>query len=64
MVDLVYDPPLTPFLLEARRQGATVRNGLGMLVHQAAHQIRLWTGAEPPLSVMWSVVGGDTSRAG
>ena len=64
VVDLVYDPPLTPFLLEARRQGATVRNGLGMLVHQAAHQIRLWTGAEPPLSVMWSVVGGDTSRAG
>ena len=62
VVDLVYDPPLTPFLLEASRQGATVRNGLGMLVHQAAHQIRLWTGADPPLSVMWSVVGGDASR--
>ena len=64
VVDLVYDPPLTPFLLEARRQGATVRNGLGMLVHQAAHQIRLWTGSEPPIGVMWSVVGGDTSRPG
>ena len=59
VVDLVYDPPLTPFLIEARRQGATIRNGLGMLVHQAAHQIRLWTGSEPPIGVMWSVVGGD-----
>lgn len=59
IVDLVYDPALTPFLLEAKRHGAKVRNGLGMLVHQAARQIRLWTGSEPPLSVMWGVVGGD-----
>ena len=61
VVDLVYDPPLTPFLAEARRQGATVRNGLGMLVYQATRQIRLWTGAEPPLSAMWAVVGEDGS---
>ena len=63
IVDLVYDPPLTPFLLEARRQGAAVRSGLGMLVYQAARQIRLWTGEEPPLSVMWAVVGGAGSPA-
>ena len=63
VVDLVYDPPFTPFLLEAQRQGATVRNGLGMLVYQAARQIRLWTGAEPPLSVMWGVVSGDSPPA-
>ncbi|MGO9963798.1 MAG: shikimate dehydrogenase family protein [Acidimicrobiales bacterium] len=56
VVDLVYDPPLSPFLAEARRQGATVRNGLGMLVYQAARQIRLWTGAQPPLSAMWAAV--------
>jgi len=59
VVDLVYDPPLTPFLLEARRHGASVRNGLGMLVYQAARQIHLWTGDEPPLSVMWAAVGGE-----
>jgi shikimate dehydrogenase len=59
VVDLVYDPPLTPFLAEARHQGATVRNGLGMLVYQAARQIRLWTGTEPPLSAMWAVVDGE-----
>jgi shikimate dehydrogenase len=61
VVDLVYDPPLTPFLLEAQGHGASVRNGLGMLVYQAARQIRLWTGTEPPLGVMWAVVGGDRS---
>jgi len=63
VVDLVYDPPLSPFLAEARRQGATVRNGLGMLVYQAARQIRLWTGAEPPLEAMWAAVAGDVSPA-
>jgi hypothetical protein len=56
VVDLVYEPPLTPFLLEAEQHGATIRGGLGMLVHQAARQIRLWTGLEPPLQVMWAVV--------
>lgn len=63
VVDLVYDPPLTPFLAAAESQGATVRNGLGMLVYQATRQIRLWTGAEPPLGVMWSVVGGEARTA-
>jgi len=63
VVDLIYDPALTPFLLEARRHGAAVRNGLGMLVHQAARQIQLWTGAEAPVSAMWAVVGGDASEA-
>jgi len=56
VVDLVYDPARTPFLLEAERHGAAVRSGLGMLVHQAARQVILWTGAAPPLEVMWKVV--------
>ncbi len=57
IVDLIYYPVLTPFLLQARSHGATVRGGLGMLVHQAARQIRLWTGMEAPLGAMWAVVG-------
>jgi shikimate dehydrogenase len=56
VVDLVYDPVRTPFLIEAERHGAAVRSGLGMLVHQAARQIIFWTGAAPPLDVMWKVV--------
>jgi shikimate dehydrogenase len=62
--DVVYEPPFTPFLSEAEKRGATVRNGLGMLVYQAALQIRLWTGLEPPLGVMWAAVGGETPRVG
>jgi shikimate dehydrogenase len=52
VVDLVYAPALTPLLERARRGGARTANGLGMLIHQAALQFRLWTGEDPPLEVM------------
>lgn len=52
VVDLIYYPPLTPLLEAARARGAVAVNGLGMLIHQAAHQFRLWTGEDPPLEVM------------
>jgi shikimate dehydrogenase len=52
VVDLVYAPAATPLLDGARRQGATTVNGLGMLIHQAALQFRLWTGEDPPMEVM------------
>jgi shikimate dehydrogenase len=52
VVDLVYHPLNTPLLAEARGRGAVAVNGLGMLIHQAAHAFRLWTGEEPPLEVM------------
>jgi shikimate dehydrogenase len=52
VVDLIYHPLTTPLLAEAGRQGLTAVNGLGMLVHQAAHQFRRWTGEEPPVPVM------------
>ncbi len=51
--DLVYAPRLTPWLAEAAASGATALDGLGMLVHQAAAQLVLWTGVEPPVEVMW-----------
>jgi shikimate dehydrogenase len=56
VVDLVYHPEVTPLLRAAAEQGATTVGGLGMLVHQAGHQFRRWTGAEPPLAAMWSAV--------
>lgn len=52
VVDLVYHPPVTPLLEAARAAGCMAVNGLGMLMHQAAHQFRLWTGEDPPLEVM------------
>ncbi|MGO9560041.1 MAG: shikimate dehydrogenase [Acidimicrobiales bacterium] len=55
-VDLVYHPAITPWLAEASRCGATTRNGLGMLVHQAGLQVSRWTGETAPLEAMWAAV--------
>lgn len=52
VADLVYHPLNTPLLAAARARGTVTVNGLGMLIHQAAHAFRLWTGEEPPLEVM------------
>jgi shikimate dehydrogenase len=51
--DLIYVPRPTQWLREASATGATVLDGLGMLVHQAAAQLIIWTGAEPPVAAMW-----------
>ena len=40
------------FLIEAERAGATVTDGLEMLVRQAALSFKLWTGRDPPIDVM------------
>ncbi len=52
-VDLVYAPRPTTWLALAAGAGATTLDGLGMLVHQAAAQLALWTGEQPPLEAMW-----------
>jgi 3-dehydroquinate dehydratase/shikimate dehydrogenase len=44
--DMVYDPPLTPFLLAARERGARLIPGREMLIAQAAVQFRIFTGEE------------------
>jgi shikimate dehydrogenase len=52
--DLVYVPRPTAWLERAAGQGATPIDGLGMLVHQAAAQLVLWTGLQAPVEAMWS----------
>ena len=52
VVDLIYDPQVTPLLAEAARRGAVTVNGVGMLVHQAALSFRLWTGRQAPVDAM------------
>lgn len=52
VADLVYAPPRTPLLAAAKDRGCVAVSGLGMLIHQAAHSFRLWTGEDPPLEVM------------
>ena len=46
-VDLMYGPAAQPFLDWATTHGATGRDGLGMLVEQAAAAFALWRGVMP-----------------
>jgi shikimate dehydrogenase len=52
VADLIYAPATTPLLSAARSRGAGTANGLGMLIHQAARQIAVWTGRPPPIEAM------------
>lgn len=52
VVDLVYRPAVTPLVVRARAAGAQAFGGLGLLLHQAALTIELWTGQVAPLSAM------------
>ena len=52
-MDLVYHPAVTPLVRRRPVCGASrAVNGLGMLIHQAAHAFRRWTNEEPPLEAM------------
>ena len=54
VVDLVYNPLQTAWLAQARSLGLEAHNGLSMLVFQAAHAFRLWTGVHPPIDAMYA----------
>ena len=54
--DLIYNPPVTPLLDEAKQVGAVGMNGLGMLVHQGALAFELWTGEYAPINAMREAV--------
>jgi shikimate dehydrogenase len=42
--DMIYNPPETPLLHQARALGIPAANGLAMLVHQGAKALEHWTG--------------------
>jgi shikimate dehydrogenase len=52
VVDLVYRPGGTELLRAAREQGATVVDGLEILVRQGALSYETWTGHAPDLALM------------
>jgi shikimate dehydrogenase len=56
VMDIIYNPLQTRLLKEAHEAGCQTISGLEMFVHQGAEQLRIWTGLEPPRSVMREVV--------
>jgi shikimate dehydrogenase len=52
VIDMVYADAPTDLLAAAAAAGATVIDGIEVLVHQGAHSLRIWTGREPSLEVM------------
>jgi 3-dehydroquinate dehydratase/shikimate dehydrogenase len=54
--DAIYNPRTTALLAAAERNGCPTVSGVEMFLHQAAEQFRLWTGIEPDLDVVRSLL--------
>ncbi len=54
--DLVYNPYVTKFVLDARGAGLRASTGLGMLVEQAALAFEIWTGYSVPRETLFAAV--------
>jgi shikimate dehydrogenase len=52
VIDMIYMYPETPFMKAASEAGAETANGLGMLLHQGARALEIWTGKTIPVDVM------------
>lgn len=64
LLDVVYADWPTPLARAATTAGATVVSGLEMLVHQAARQLELFTGATAPVAAMQSAGRAALGRPG
>jgi shikimate dehydrogenase len=50
--DMIYRPEETELLKSAKAAGCRTANGLGMLLHQGARALELWSGQPAPLAAM------------
>jgi shikimate dehydrogenase len=50
--DMIYRPPATGLLRAAKAAGCKTANGLGMLLHQGAKALEIWSGKRAPVEVM------------
>jgi shikimate dehydrogenase len=57
VVDLAYGPAPTELTRAAKERGATVVDGLEVLVRQGAASLRIWTGRDPPIETMRRAAG-------
>jgi len=56
VADVVYNPLKTMLLKEAEGAGCKVASGFEMFLFQGIEQFRIWTGKEPPVELMRSIV--------
>ena len=56
--DMVYAPPVTPLLSQARACGLAAGNGLSMLVAQGEAAFAIWTGQRAPAGCMAQALAG------
>lgn len=56
VADVIPNPPRTRLIRDAEARGATVLDGLGMLVNQGVISIRHWTGVDADPAVMRATV--------
>ena len=61
-LDLMYGPPAKPFLDWAAAHGAIGRDGLGMLVEQAAEAFWLWRGVRPETAPVLAALRARLAR--
>lgn len=61
--DLVYNPLKTQFLKSAEKQGASVVNGLQMLVAQAVYSVEIWMGGNIVAHVDMNVLARDLEKS-
>lgn len=61
VVDLIPTAVPTPLARRARAAGATVVDGLPMLLQQAASSFRIWTGQDAPVDVMRAALYASVS---
>ena len=54
--DTIYNPDRTMFAKQARAKGCHVLTGSYMFIRQASYQYKLFTGKEPPVDVMRTVL--------
>jgi shikimate dehydrogenase len=54
--DMIYNPPETRLLAEARALGLPTANGLSMLVHQGARALEIWSDTPVPVAAMKAAV--------
>jgi len=62
-LDMMYGPAARPFLDWARAHGAVPRDGLGMLVEQAAESFCLWRGQRPDSASVLAALRAEVDAA-